>query len=149
MKYDETTGTFYTSQPYQLATVDPANYSYTSDSVTVSDLQFDWSGWQTTETCYVMKPNRLTLDDIVDVIYNPPATIVYWKDKTKTVVKVKDGEPYDTEKGFLYAVVKKVFGNDLTFHQALKKWCNDEEIAAEFDRRAKKAYKKALKAASQ
>jgi hypothetical protein len=45
-----------------------------------------------------------------DVIYNDPATIIFWIDGTKTVVKC-DGEEYDPEKGFAMAVCKKVFGN--------------------------------------
>lgn len=40
------------------------------------------------------------------VIFNPPATIVFWKDGTKTVVKAEN-EPFDAEKGFAMAVAKK------------------------------------------
>ena len=40
------------------------------------------------------------------VIFSPPATIVFWKDGTKTVVKAEN-EPFDAEKGFAMAVAKK------------------------------------------
>lgn len=46
------------------------------------------------------------------VIYNDPATIILWKDGTKTVVKCMEGEEYDPEKGFAMAVLKKLFGED-------------------------------------
>lgn len=39
-------------------------------------------------------------DDIVDVIYNPPATVIHWSDKTKTVVKCSADDEYDPLTGF-------------------------------------------------
>lgn len=50
----------------------------------------------------IIKPSGL----IDRVIFNPPATIVFWKDGTKTVVKAEN-EPFDAEKGFAMAVAKK------------------------------------------
>ena len=46
------------------------------------------------------------------VIYHNPATIVFWSDGTKTVVKCGKGDTYDKEKGFYIACAKKLFGND-------------------------------------
>lgn len=40
---------------------------------------------------------------IKNVIFNPPATIVFWKDGTKTVVKAQ-GETFDPEKGLAMAI---------------------------------------------
>ncbi len=40
---------------------------------------------------------------IKKVIFNPPATIVFWKDGTKTVVKAR-GEAFDPEKGLAMAI---------------------------------------------
>ena len=48
---------------------------------------------------------------ITNVIFNPPATIVFWSDKTKTVVKA-DYEDYDPEKGIAMAVSRKMLGNN-------------------------------------
>lgn len=65
---------------------------------------------------------------ITNVIFNPPATIVFWSDKTKTVVKCDyDLEPYDPEKGIAMAISKKLYGNNKyeyynTFKHWLKKW---------------------------
>lgn len=57
---------------------------------------------------------------IKKVIFNGPATIVFWKDKTKTVVKMSEEEPrYDYEKGFAFAVLRKLFGG--MYNKELKK----------------------------
>jgi hypothetical protein len=50
-------------------------------------------------------------DSIKKVIYNDPATIIFWSDGTKTIVKCMEDEDYDPEKGFMAAVTKKVFGD--------------------------------------
>ena len=60
--------------------------------------------------------------DIKDVIFNGPATIVLWKDGTKTVVKAQDGEPVDKEKGLAIAIAKKVYGNKGSYYNIFKKW---------------------------
>ena len=49
---------------------------------------------------------------VTKVIYHNPATIVFWSDGTKTVVKCGKGDTYDKEKGFFIACAKKLFGND-------------------------------------
>jgi hypothetical protein len=58
---------------------------------------------------------------IKDVLYKDPATIIFWKDGTKSVV-VCDGEEYDPEKGFAMAACKKVFGNKGNYYNTFKKW---------------------------
>ena len=59
------------------------------------------------------------------VIFNGPATVVLWKDGTKTVVKCKEGDPYSKEAGFALCLLKKLSGND--FHKVLRKACDDKE----------------------
>lgn len=48
--------------------------------------------------------------EIVRVIFNEPATIVFWSDNTKTVVKCMEGEEFDEEKGIAMAFMKKLYG---------------------------------------
>ena len=60
-------------------------------------------------------------NQIKDVIFSPPATIVKWKDGTKTVVKA-DEEEYDPEKGLAMAISKKVLGNNYSYYNTFKKW---------------------------
>lgn len=58
------------------------------------------------------------------VIYNNPATIVIWKDGTKTVVKKQDSDPvYDPEKGLAICFMKKALGNtSRKLNDQLHKW---------------------------
>lgn len=54
---------------------------------------------------------RLSCEDIIDkVIFNDPATIIFWMDGSKTVVKRSNDDDWDPEKGFCMAVMKKIFG---------------------------------------
>ena len=49
---------------------------------------------------------------IEKVIFNDPATIVFWSDGTKTVVKCGENDVYDPEKGLAMAVAKKFLGTN-------------------------------------
>ena len=42
-----------------------------------------------------------------NVIFNNPATIVYWNDGTKTVVKCQPGDVFSAEAGLTTAMLKK------------------------------------------
>ena len=46
-------------------------------------------------------------DPIERVIFNDPATIVIWKDGSKTIVKCQDGDTYSKELGLAMAISKK------------------------------------------
>jgi len=52
----------------------------------------------------------LVVPEIKRVIFNGPATIVFWNDNTKTVVKCMEGEEFDEEKGIAMAFMKKLYG---------------------------------------
>lgn len=58
---------------------------------------------------------------IEKVIYNDPATIVFWKDGTKTVVKACEDDEYDPEKGLAMAISKKALGNKGNYYETFKK----------------------------
>ena len=76
------------------------------------------------------------IPEVREVRYNGPATIVFWEDNTKTVVKEQPGELcYDPDKAFAMAVCKKLFGNKFNRHlteaqKAFKK-CYEEECEKE------------------
>lgn len=59
------------------------------------------------------------------VIFNPPATIVFWKDGTKTVVKCKEGEEFSEWSGIALCLAKKLYGPN--FHKIFKAHCSDPE----------------------
>lgn len=63
---------------------------------------------------------------IKNVIFNDPATIVFWSDNTKTVVKAQD-EPFDPEKGLAIAICKKALGNEGNYYNEIKKWLPKEK----------------------
>ena len=64
----------------------------------------------------------LRIPEIKNVIFNNPATIVFWEDGTKTVVKCQNGDEFDPEKGLAMAIVKKAYGNKGNYCNKLKKW---------------------------
>lgn len=64
-------------------------------------------------------------DNIEKVIFNDPATIIVWKDGSKTVVKA-NGEDYDPEKGFAMALAKKYLGDKGNYYNVFKKWVPEE-----------------------
>lgn len=64
---------------------------------------------------------------IRDVIFSDPATVVFWSDGTKTVVKTHGGEKYDKEKGLAMAIIKKITGNTGNYYNIFKEWCGNEE----------------------
>ena len=64
--------------------------------------------------------NIFNRDKVKKVIFNPPATIVYWGDGTKTVVKAQNGDGFDREKGFAMACAKKFFGNQGNYYNMFR-----------------------------
>lgn len=68
---------------------------------------------------------------ITKVIFNPPATIVFWSDNTKTVVKCCHDENFDEEKGIAMAVVKKFCyecdGGKNSYYNGIKYWLDKAE----------------------
>lgn len=79
------------------------------------------------------RPMPLT---IKNVIFNDPATIVYWSDGTKTVVKRSDEEKeFDKEKGLAMAILKKIWEVKGTgegyYRRIFKKWIKEEPKSCE------------------
>ena len=66
------------------------------------------------------------IPEIKNIIFNDPATIVFWEDGTKTVVKCQDGDEFDPEKGLAMAIVKRAYGNKGSYCNKLKKWLPNE-----------------------
>jgi len=71
------------------------------------------------------------LPKIKDVIFNDPATIVFWSDNTKTVVKCQNDDVFDPEKGLAMAISKKALGNKGNYCNELKKWLPETETEKE------------------
>lgn len=58
----------------------------------------------------------------INVIFHDPATIVYWDDGDKTVVKCQPGDTFSAETGLTTAMLKKYMGNDNTFNKVINEW---------------------------
>lgn len=59
---------------------------------------------------------------IKNVIFNDPATIVFWADGSKTVVKCQEGDVFDKEKGLAMAISKRALGDKGRYCEEFKKW---------------------------
>ncbi len=88
----------------------------------------------------VPKPTNY-LPEIKNVKFDGPATIVFWADRTKTVVKCQDGDDYSEEVGLAMCIVKKAFGNKSKYNDIFKKWCPSYNIETDADDCLSEAYK--------
>nr|DAQ07458.1 MAG TPA: hypothetical protein [Caudoviricetes sp.] len=79
--------------------------------------------------------------EIKKVIFNNPATIVYWEDRSKTVVKCEK-EKYDPEKGLAMAIAKKALGNKGNYFEVFKKWVGEDKLFPEKKKEKKQESKK-------
>ena len=97
------------------------------------------------------------LDDIDQVIFNDPATIVTFKDGSKVCVKACKNDTFTKEAGLMYALVKRLYANDIDDNGYLKSKGLGEKInkvierafdqkRAEADKRAKQREKAKRKA---
>ena len=77
--------------------------------------------------CYTSVSASISVPAIKKVIFNDPATIVFWSDESKTVVKCQDGDIYDPEKGLAMAISKKALGNKGNYCNEFKKWLPEDE----------------------
>lgn len=102
---------------------------------------------------------------IKNVIFAPPATIVYWSDGSKTVVKCSEKDIFDPEKGLAMAIAKRCGGNKGSYYKEIQNWVEKsgkkypgkpytESSSVESDAlkryivQAKKSYEAALEAAT-
>lgn len=74
----------------------------------------------------MLKGKKVGIMIIEKVIFNDPATIVFWKDGTKTVVKASN-EKFDPEKGLAMAIAKKALGNEGNYFNEIKKWLPEDK----------------------
>ena len=68
---------------------------------------------------------------LIRVIYNDPATIAFWSDGTKTIVKAQPGDIFDPEKGLAMIIAKKACGNTGNYYNGFKKWLPKEPVGNE------------------
>ena len=61
---------------------------------------------------------------IKKIIFNEPATIVIWSDKTKTISKVCKGDIYDKKTGLCVCIAKKALGGNGKINKLIKNFDN-------------------------
>lgn len=79
---------------------------------------------------YDLYKRHIAPQEIKDVKFNGPATIVFWGDGTKTIVKTQNGEPNDPEKAIAMCIAKHFLGTNKTgsnYYDQIKKWLPKEE----------------------
>lgn len=102
---------------------------------------------------------------IKNVIFAPPATIVYWSDGSKTVVKCSEKDVFDPEKGLAMAIAKRCGGNKGSYYKEIQNWVEKSgkkypgkpytesssvknDALKKYIAQAKKSYEAALEAAT-
>ncbi len=98
-------------------------------------------GYSALVTSFGYAPSIASIDcrcEIQKVIFNDPATIVIWKDGSKTVTKCCEHDIYDPEKGLAMCFAKRLLGNKGNYYNVFAKWLpkeeeNDIEYGAPFD----------------
>ena len=73
-------------------------------------------------TGLAVSPYQKAMSKIKNVIFNDPATIVFWNDGTKTVVKCGKDDTFEPEKGLAMAISKYFFDYAGFFNDVFKKW---------------------------
>lgn len=92
------------------------------ESVLDSMRYMHWVDRVMEEAAKKKEETTMTAASIKNVIFNPPATIVFWTDGSKTVVKCNAKDEFDPEKGLAMAIAKRCAGNSDDFYKEIKKW---------------------------
>lgn len=124
-----------------------------------------WANCVMEEATKKKEETNMTVASIKNVIFAPSATIVYWSDGSKTVVKCSEKDVFDPEKGLAMAIAKRCGGNKGSYYKEIQNWVEKsgkkypgkpytENSSVENDARkkyiaqAKKSYETALEAAA-
>lgn len=98
---------------------------YIFDSEKDASIAFNMLKRYAVEHATPNRQNAFKFPEIEDVIFNDPATIVFWSDGTKTVVKCQEDDEWDPEKGLAMAISKKALGNKGNFNNEFFYWLDE------------------------
>ena len=119
----------------------------------------------TLNTAHAQEATAMNTAAIKNVIFAPPATIVYWSDGSKTVVKCSEKDVFDPEKGLAMAIAKRCGGNKGSYYKEIQNWVEksgkkypgkpytesssvESDALKKYIAQAKKSYEAALEAAT-
>ena len=63
--------------------------------------------------------------EVKRIIFNPPATVIIWKNDTKTVVKCAEDDEFNPEIGVAMCYIKKIYGSRHAFSKMVEKYITD------------------------
>ena len=124
-----------------------------------------WADCVMEEATKKKEETNMTAASIKNVIFAPPATIVYWSDGSKTVVKCSEKDVFDPEKGLAMAIAKRCGGNKGSYYKEIQNWVEksgkkypgkpytenssvENDALKKYIAQAKKSYETALEAAA-
>lgn len=135
------------------------------ESVFDSMRYMHWANCVMEEATKKKEETNMTAASIKNVIFAPPATIVYWSDGSKTVVKCSEKDVFDPEKGLAMAIAKRCGGNKGSYYKEIQSWVEKSgkkypgkpytesssvknDALKKYIAQAKKSYEAALEAAT-
>lgn len=135
------------------------------ESVFDSMRYMHWANCVMEEATKKKGETNMTAASIKNVIFAPPATIVYWSDGSKTVVKCSEKDVFDPEKGLAMAIAKRCGGNKGSYYKEIQNWVEksgkkypgkpytenssvENDAPKKYITQAKKSYETALEAAA-
>jgi len=93
----------------------------------MADEMYDVPDFDVEGECYeAEEPPMWGIPDVRRVVFSGPATIVFWEDNTKTVVKCMAGEKFERYAGFAAACMKKMFGSTSRAKAVMEECAVDE-----------------------
>lgn len=114
--------------------------TWSSNTIDLNAISQPYTDWVTNITAtYAKKSEEQTMKEEekkpeIDkkyipkqVLYNPPATIVFWEDGTKTIVKCEKNETFNPYFGFVSALAKKVFVTNSEVNRIVRKYNEPKE----------------------
>ena len=124
-----------------------------------------WANCVMEEATKKKEETNMTAASVKNVIFAPPATIVYWSDGSKTVVKCSEKDVFDPEKGLAMAIAKRCGGNKGSYYKEIQNWVEKSgkkypgkpytesssvknDALKKYIAQAKKSYEAALEAAT-
>ena len=89
-------------------------------------MTYCYNDIKTTQDCFeFFKVKPMSDLSIKKVIFNNPATIVYWSNGERTIVKCSEDNEFDQEKGLAMAICKRALGAN--YKKVFKEWIPEEE----------------------
>lgn len=107
--------------------MDKSPICYSNSASNIDDINSAQKRWTVLHCAFasVSKKYIGPMPKIKNVKFHNPATIVFWEDGTKTVVKSGNDDIFDPEKGLAMAIAKRALGNQGNYYNEIRKWTKE------------------------